>query len=123
MESNLRKSMKEFKVFGDRLLGEGATGLTYYAENQEKRSFAVKVVSTAPSNKTKMHEELAILQQLTHRNLITFYGYDYISDEMGLLDKYFLIMELAETNLKNFLSNSDTKTYFENPDNIRNLIL
>ena len=72
-------------------LGEGSFGVAYKAiNNQEKVEVAIKVVYI-PGNEAerlKIKKELDVLKRCHHANVVTYYGFAFVRQDMWIIMEY-----------------------------------
>nr|XP_027235396.1 BDNF/NT-3 growth factors receptor-like [Penaeus vannamei] len=81
-------------------LGEGAFGRVYLGVMDEGRGKATQVAvktlkSAGPEARVELEREVELLSNLTHANIVSFYGVCYSSDSMLMVFEY---MELGDLN-------------------------
>ena len=72
-------------------LGEGSYGVAYKAIYQrEEMEVAIKVVLIAgnESEKMKMKKELDLLKKCNHANVVKYYGFAFVRQDMWIIMEY-----------------------------------
>ena len=85
-----------FSIDFTKKYGEGGYGATYSAsENATNKPLAVKIIDTRRMRLEAIRKECAILEKLSHPNVIQMVGHGSGRHAMGQSHMYFIFMECA----------------------------
>ena len=119
---------KKYKI-SKNVLGDGATSLVFFAENNKREKFAIKRI---PKSKIIKKQEIAIKEaeiclKLEHKNIIKYYeiyediNYIYIVMELGATDLFELIVNSPNGQIQEDLAIDFLIQIFEVIDYLHNV--
>lgn len=91
-KDNVGNTMSDFKIINE--LGKGSYGVVYKVKsNRDDQIYVIKKIelkNLKPKNKKEAFQEVQLLRQLSHHNMIKYYN-SFIEN-----DSLFIVMEYAE---------------------------